>query len=155
MKTTTTLLLLFTMAAMPCLAAKPPEELTKKLTEKIRELHPSATFSVTDEGGFVAKQGTTMFTLHPRVKTGEIGKPYQEEGPDQRGFLLRIRMEIYHGPLVKPQTIKGPYYSTFVTVIPAEDEKHFYRIELSYGSKVKLKERQAILDLLPDGGSKP
>jgi hypothetical protein len=130
-------------------AAPPPDDLVKRMTEVVRTHCPDATIEATDEG-FLAKSGTMKFTVHGRSKTGEISpKTHQEEGPNFRGFVLRVTLNDgpYRGAAVVPQTLQGPYYPTEISA-PAVGDKH-YLVRFSYGTRLDPEIKKAILDVLP------
>ena len=132
-------------------AAPPPEEWVMKLTAVIREYCPDAQVEVTEEA-FTAKQGTMMFTLHNRSKSGEISpKTYELEGPNFKGFMLRVSLETgkYEGAAVIPQTLQGPYFPTFIDGAATEDGRNHYRVSFSYGSRLDEKVKNAILEGIP------
>lgn len=146
------LLFLLLAAAVPCRASEPlPEPLVKRLTETIRAHCPEAVFK-TEDGMFVAQHGTMLFTLHRRLRTGEVNPAtYQEEGPNFKGFLLKMRLEkgLYDGPALVPQEVPGPYYPTFLNCPVTPDGQHHFWINFSYGCQLDPKLKQAVLDALP------
>ena len=144
-------ILALSVATLPCIAERPPDELVKKLTSVIREYCPDATTEVTDQA-FIAKYGTMLFTVHDEQMDGNIlPKPRQVEGPNYKGFLLDIRMQKgpYDGQLGVPQVLHKPYWSTFFDGPSSEDGKNCSWINFSYGSQLDPKLKQAIMDALP------
>jgi hypothetical protein len=106
---------------------------------------------VTDKE-FTAKYGTMMFTLHNRSMSGEIfPKTHQEEGPNFKGFILRVSMEegAYNGQGAVPQELRGPYYPTFIDGPLTNDGNNHYWIRFSYGSQLDPKLKQAIFEAIP------
>jgi hypothetical protein len=132
-------------------AAPPPEDMVKKLTETVRKHCPEATIEVTKEG-FTAKQGTIVYTLHNRSKTGEVyPQTYQQEGPNFKGFQLSVSLQPgkYLGAAVVPQTLQGPYFPTFLDAVSVEGGKRHYEVRFSYGSRLDPELMKAIFDVLP------
>jgi hypothetical protein len=145
----TTLLVL--ALAQGSVAAPPPEDMVRKLTEAIRKHCPDANIEVTPEG-FTAKYGTIVYTLHSRSKTGEVyPQTYSAEGPNFKGFLLNVSLRDgkYEGAAVIPQTLQGPYFPTFLDAVPTEDGKRYYQVHFSYGSRLDPALKKAILEAIP------
>ena len=145
----------FAATMLRCLAEPPPDALVEKLTAIIRKHCPDAKFEVTN-GLFTAKYGTMWFELYVRQMTGEIlPKTRQEEGPNFKGFVLKIGVEKgpYAGQPVIPQELQGPYYPTFIDGPPTEEGSNHYWIRFSYGSRFDPKLKQAIFDALPKRNS--
>lgn len=132
-------------------AAPPPEALVRSLTAVIHKHCPEAETTVTDEG-VIAKSGTMKFIVHARSKTGEIfSRTHEEEGPNFKGFLLRISMHEgpYQGAAAVPQTLQGPYYSTFIDAPATENGNGYYWVSFAYGSRLDAGLKQAILEAIP------
>ncbi len=130
----------------------PPDDLVETLRVIILEHCPAATIA-TDEL-YTAKNGTMMFTLHGAAMTGEVSpKTHQTEGPNFKGFLLKIGVEQghYNGQAVVPQVSQGPYFPTYIDCPATTDGKDHYWINFSYGSGLDPKLKQAILAALPGG----
>ncbi len=134
-----------------CAAAPPPEDTIKKLAQAIRKQCPEAAIEVTKDA-FIAKHGTMMYTVHSRSKSGEIyPQTYQEEGPNFRGFMLRVALEegAYAGAAAVLQTLQGPNYPTFIDAVSIAAGKKHYLIHFSYGSRLDPELMKAILDTIP------
>ncbi len=141
----------FLMSSMKGWSAPISDLLTKKLTVAIREHCPEAQIEVTEKT-FTAKFETMMFTIHNRNKGGVFSSSTsQEEGPNYKGFILTVSRANgeYWGATATPQTIKGPYFSTYVDAPQTEDSKDYYWVQFSYGSGVDEKLKAAILEALP------
>jgi hypothetical protein len=133
------------------LAEPPPDSLVKKLTAAIHSQCPDAAIKLTDRF-FVASYDTMVFTVHGRLKTGEIlSTTYQVVGPNVKGFILAIHAEkgLYNGQAIVPQIVQEPYYVTFIDSPPTEDGKGHYSITFSYGSGLDPKLKKSIFDALP------
>jgi hypothetical protein len=148
------------------LAEPPPDELVQKLTMAIRQHCPDAKIAVT-KTEFVAKFETMMFTLHRRGKGGDVfPDTYQDEGPKAKGFILRVTLNdgTYQGAAVVPQTLREPYFSTYIDASAAKQKDKHYFISFSYGSRLDKNLKQAIFEAIPktrfqpgaapDGGGK-
>ncbi len=132
-------------------AAPPPDALVKSLTATIRKHCPDADIEVNSQA-FVAKSGTMKFTVHARSKSGEIfARTHEEEGPNFKGFLLRISQETgpYQGAAVVPQTLQGPYYQTLIDASPTPTGEGYYWVTFAYGSRLDADLKQALLDAIP------
>lgn len=132
-------------------AGPPPDEVMDRLTAAIREHSPDAKIEAA-ERGFTAKAGTMIFTLHRRSKTGEVfAQTDQREGPNFRGFMLSVSLldGPYQGAAATPQTLKEPYFSTFLDARPAEGGRKHYWITFSYGGRLDERLKTAILEALP------
>ena len=125
-------------------------ELNENITKIVLKHFPKADIAVND-GNFVAKQGTMVFTVHRRSKTGEVGKKTdQVEGPNYRGFILSIsaRDGKYHGAAEVPQTLRRPYWQTYIDRPPRKGGKSHYVINFSYGSRLNREFMKAVLEAL-------
>jgi hypothetical protein len=141
----------FAVAAGNALAEPPPDELVQKLTKVIRTHCPEAKIEVTKQE-FIAKFETMMFTLHRRNKAGEVfPDTYQEEGPNWKGFMLRITLHDgkYQGAAVVPQTLQQPYFSTYIDASAAEQKDKHYFVAFSYGSRLDENLKKAIFEAIP------
>ncbi|MCP5516677.1 MAG: hypothetical protein H7A45_05365 [Verrucomicrobiales bacterium] len=151
MKTLQTALLLLLPVVLNAGEQRLPEALTTRLTAAIREHCPDAAIEA-DDSGFTARHGTMMFTLHGRSKTGEVHpQTYQAEGPNFRGFLLRISRQEgpYEGAAVVPQTLREPYFPTFIDAPATADGSGHYWVRFSFGGRLDDKTKNAILDAIP------
>ena len=127
------------------------DALFEKLTEVIAKQCPEVEID-TNQNVFLAKHDTMMYMLHHDTKTGEVSEQArQEEGPRSRGFMLRIgrRDGTYKGQASIPQTIKGPYYPTFIDAPATASGKNHYIIHFSFGRGLDPKLKQAIFEALP------
>ena len=125
--------------------------LTDRLTEVVREHFPDAQVSQ-DNGNFTARHGTMVFTIHRRWKTGEIQeKTAQVEGPNFKGFILSVSVQDgkYGGQAAVPQTLREPYWQTYLDCPPTEDGKGHYAIKFSFGSRLDKDFMKAVFDALP------
>ena len=92
-----------------------------------------------------------MFTVHGRSKTGEISpRTYQVEGPNYRGYMLRVRLEKgkYLGQAAVPQTIRGPYYPTFIDARNTKAKQGHHFVSFSFGSRLDPKIKKAIHEMI-------
>lgn len=127
-------------------------ELNKKVTKIVLEHFPKAAV-VVDHGNLVAKQGTMIFTVHRRSKTGKVGeKTDQVEGPNYQGFILSISVQDgqYHGAAVVPQTLQRPYWKTYIDRPATKDGKSHFVINFSYGARLNREFISALLEALPN-----
>jgi hypothetical protein len=139
------------VAAGSALAEPPPDEMVQKLTKAIRTHCPDARFEVTKQE-FVAKFETMTFTLHRRVKGGEVfPDTYQEEGPKVKGFILRVTMRegTYGGAAAVPQILQEPYFATYIDAKAVENNAKHYFVHFSYGSRLDEDLKKAISEAIP------
>ena len=91
-----------------------------RLRDVLKDLNPKPEFTaVGDE--LVVKYRTRPFWVHlPRRDGGYAREASREEGPDTNGFLLSLRYkgDKYSGPLMIPQTLRYPYWSSYVNEYP-------------------------------------
>lgn len=147
--TIATMMVLF--IASGSMAAPPPSDMVKKLTQVLRKRCPEAIIEVTKEA-FTAKYGTIVYTLHSRSKTGEVyPQTYQQEGPNFKGFMLSVSLQEgkYGGAAVVPQTLQGPYFPTFLDAVSVEDGKKYYMVHFSYGSRLDPELMKSLFEVLP------
>jgi hypothetical protein len=136
----------------PALYADPlPDEMIQKFTETIRKQCPGAKIDVIDDT-FIAKDGTMIFSVHRRSKTGEVYPELDRvEGPNFKGFMLRISLNKgkYEGAAQVPQTLKEPYYSVYIDAPSTGDRMNHYQVSFSYGSRLDADLKNAILEMIP------
>lgn len=146
MKLLTATIVVIALAASVARGEPLSNDVVNKLKEVIKKECPDAEFEVEGDT-FTAKRATMMFTLHGRWKTGEItSKTHQQEGPNYKGFLLHVTSrrgrEVYQ--LVTPQTMREPYWSTYINNPPTPDGKDHYWVSFSYGSRLDEKVKAAV-----------
>ena len=135
----------------PALAAPPSDDMIEQLTKAIRKHCPDAIIETT-KNEFVAKFGTMTYTLHARGKGGEVyEKTYQEEGPNYKGFVLRVELREgkYEGAAAIPQTLQGPYFATFIDATNMEKNNKHHFVAFSFGSRLDSELKKAIMDVIP------
>jgi hypothetical protein len=146
MKILTFAVLMFAATASVGRSEPPPDELVNRLTAVIREECPDAEFEVAGNT-FTAKHETMMFTLHNKSMTGAISpRTHQKEGPNYKGFLLKVTLEQGRrvNQAVTPQTLRGPYFPTYIDDPPTPDGKNQYWVAFSYGSRLDKKLKTAV-----------
>jgi hypothetical protein len=135
----------------PLSAAPPPQEIVDAVTKAIRAHCPDAVITV-GKDGLTASHNTMTFTLHGRSMTGEISaKTHTEEGPNFKGFLLRLTLEdgSYQGQAAVPQTLQDPYWRTFLDAIPVPGANRHYWLSFAEGTRLDPELRKAIFAALP------
>jgi hypothetical protein len=132
-------------------ADSPIVSLARSLTPMIQKRFPEARMQVTDES-YIAKHGTMDFTVHGRLKTGEIlPQTRTVEGPNHEGFILRIRLVDgpYRGSAVVPQDLRDIYWTDFLNAVYVpEADKHLH-ILFSYGARLDQAFKKSVLATLP------
>lgn len=127
-----------------------PGDVKAALKDLILKHFPQAEITVKDDT-FAAKGNTMEFTLHRILRDGSITrKTYKTQGPRYNGFVLSVLHSKgrYMGPLVTPQMLREPYWSTFVNEIyNAKENSHLWVI-YSYGSRVNREFHQKVLSIL-------
>ena len=148
------LAMIVTCLALPVAVAAPGADhplLPDRLLPLVRKHFPDAQVT-RDDGGLTAKHGTMLFTVHRELMTGEIlEKTHQVEGPNFRGFLLTVsrRNGKYDGQAIVPQTLREPYWRTFIDAPATEDGKGHYVVHFSYGSRLDPEFTKALFEVLP------
>ncbi|MBN1383928.1 MAG: hypothetical protein JW983_03475 [Elusimicrobia bacterium] len=125
-------------------------ELTESVSKLILKYYPDAEISQ-DNGNLVAKYGTMTFTVHGCSKIGRIfEKTKKVEGPNFKGFILCISVKNgkYGGQACVPQTLRRPYWQTYIDCPPTDDGEGYYAIDFSYGSSLDPKFMKAVLEVL-------
>ncbi len=129
-----------------------PKALIDNLTGIIESRCPAASIEI-QNGVFLAKFETMMFTIHGSSKTGEISKKtHQQEGPNYKGFLLRVSLEEggpFQGQAMVPQTLHQLYWETYIDRPPAKDGNAYYNVSFSYGSRIDKDLKQLIFSTIP------
>jgi len=126
-------------------------ELNDRVSKLILKHYPKAELAA-NNGNLVAKHGTMIFTVHPYGKAGEIlKKTDQVEGPNFKGFMLSISVKNgkYEGQAMVPQTLRRPYWQTYIDRPPTNDGKSHYVINFSYGSRLDREFMNALFEVLP------
>lgn len=116
---------------------------------------PEAEIRITSNS-LTAKHGTMMFDVHHRDMTGEISAESDRmEGPNLRGFLLTITIQEgrYNGQAIIPQTLREPYWQTFIHRPSTQDGTSHYVFDFSYGARTDPELKEAIFGLLSLSGS--
>lgn len=127
-----------------------PEALANTLKAAIQKECPDAKFEVAGDS-FIAKHKTMLFTVHDRLMTGEIrSQTRQQEGPNYKGFLLQVTLQPGRETpqALTPQTIREPYWSTYINNPPTSDGKDHYWVSFSYGGRLDQKLKAAILEAI-------
>lgn len=126
-------------------------ELADRIKKVVRQYYPDAQIAQ-DNGNFTASHGTMMFTVHRVMRDGEIlEKTHQEVGPNHRGFILSLSVQDgkYEGAAVVPQTLRRPYWQTYIDRPSTEDGQGHHVINFSYGSRLNEEFKKAIFEVLP------
>lgn len=78
-------------------------------------------------------------------------KTYQDEGPKFKGFILRVELRDgeYGGAAGVPQTLQGPYYSTFIDASNVDKNNKHYFVSFAYGGRLDPELKKAIMDAIP------
>jgi len=140
-------------------AASPQPEIPRLVTTAdvraalealIRRHYPAAEISVTATA-FSASAGTMPFTLHRIYRDASISREtYRAVGPGRDGFALQVSYSTgrYTGPLATPQTLREPYWSTFVNEVAAAGDSSHLWVSCSYGAGVKKEFHERLLWVL-------
>ena len=152
-KTTIAVFALCLFAAAAISGPPGQTELNDRVIKLIREYYPDAEIA-TDDGNLTAKYRTMVFTVHGSLKSREGGfqaKTYKVEGPNTEGFMLSISVKSgkYKGQLGVPDTVRKPYWQTYIDCPPTENEKGYYEIRFSYGDSLDPKFIKALFEILP------
>jgi hypothetical protein len=99
---------------------------------------------------------TRKFMVHNTDKLGRHSeKAHETVAPKTDGLIARITIQDgrYSGAAKIPQTLKRPYWSTYVNAYPVAKGKQHLHVNISYGSKTDretIKKIQAMLDSMID-----
>jgi len=152
-KYTLFLLILFLFAATTTFAAPVQQgDPIARVRNLVLKYFPEAQMAQ-DNSTFVAQQDTMIFTVHAIGMTGEIRETTNQlSGPNYKGFILRIstRDGEYQGQAVTPQTLRNPYWQTFMDRSLTEDGKGHYSINFSYGSRLDRQFKEELFKVLPN-----
>ena len=143
---------IFSFLGMSVVMATPVENLNfnDRVIKIVRKYFPKAEIT-SDNDKFDAKHGTMIFTVHTRWKTGEVGnKTNQVEGPNYLGFILSVSIQDnkYKGSADVPQTLRRPYWHTYIDRFACNDGKNHYVINFSYGSRLDKEFVKSIFEAL-------
>jgi hypothetical protein len=98
----------------------------------------NATFSFTGSSVLVVDYLTQIFKVHPISMTGEISKDaHDQKGPSYKGYSLFIEVQPRGqvNQAVTPNTLRRPYWETYIQLTPVTfTDKQLYW-GLSYGSR--------------------
>jgi hypothetical protein len=140
------------LCALPGLSdPNAPADLIKKMEAVVKKHFPDAI--VTHKNGtFRAKHGTSTFMVHNVNMVGQVSEDArEEEGPNYKGFMIMIYVAEgkYRGAAVVPQTLRRPYWQTYIDRPPTADGKNHYVINFAYGVRLDSKFTQAVFGVLP------
>lgn len=98
-------------------------QLEQRLKDYLKTTCPEAKVTLADDE-LVAQYRTMKFMVHPERRDGTyLEKAEEVQGPNRRGFLLRVTMrkEKYTGPLVIPQEFWRTYWYTYFSEVPVNE----------------------------------
>jgi hypothetical protein len=118
-------------ALLPALAQPQPAvaepvllQLRTELERELADLQPAPVFEVRKSSGgrsLVVRYRTRDYIVYPRAKTGRFGDTLERhEGPDHDGVLIRAHVQPAGeaNQALPPQTVRQPYWSTFLNAYP-------------------------------------
>ena len=113
-------------------------DLQTQLVKALRELNVTAIMEIPDAyagKSLVLRYKTRPYKVYPQSKAGRLGRELVErEGPDDEGILLRAHVqkagEVNQAAV--PQTIREPYWSTYLNVYPVAGTGKQIYMALSY-----------------------
>ena len=114
------------------------DDLQLQLGSVLAAYYPGAEIQ-RSEREYVASYDTQRFTVHSRDKMGRLSEQTTEvEGPNNAGFLLRLTLKpgAYQGAAVVPQTLRRPYWETWIHAIEDESGASYLSVSLDYGQNV-------------------
>ncbi len=129
------------LLTVPCLADEPMcREYQTKLQAVIQQHHPDAKVEKEDNR-LVYRFHTQTFKIHAVNMQGHIYEnAHDEEGPNVDGILVRVSLREREregesvGQAVIPQTIRRPYWQTFINVYPVSASQNLW-VSISFGTK--------------------
>lgn len=138
-------LLALSAVMLPALAGQqaPPADpalirLQTELTQQLGELQPPVVWEIPRSGNgqsLVVRYRTREYMVYPRAKTGRFGETLErQEGPDHDGLLIRAHVQPSGevNQAVVPQTIREPYWTTFLNVYPVRGTGKQIYLALSF-----------------------
>ncbi|MCP4899479.1 MAG: hypothetical protein GY906_21140 [bacterium] len=152
-----TVLVLSFMSAgsLPAAEATHPvvTSLSVQLLPIVRTAYPNSDIAF-ESDRMTASANTRSFTVHGGSKIGKWStEPHIEKGPSFEGFILTIAVHDgpYRGAAVIPQTLKRPYWRTFLDAAEILDEDRHITVHFSYGARVTRELLQAATSILRTG----
>ena len=113
-------------------------EVTQRLKPIISHLSPDQVEIIPEAADLTVSYQTQNYKIHGGSMTGEFSKEaHNETGPTFKGFILTIQVQPKGeiNQAVTPQTLRRPYWQTYIQVTPlAGSDKQLYW-GLSYGSR--------------------
>lgn len=112
--------------------------LANRLQALLAVAAPGAEIATNDASTLTVSYRTQTYKIHGSWMTGEISKEAHDEvGPTFKGFVLTISLQPAGeiNQALTPQTLRRPYWQTYIQVTPVhESDKQLYW-SLSYGSQ--------------------
>ncbi len=144
---------------------KPPEDanlhrIEKSIRSELAEIEEELSFEYSKSypGTLYVNYRTRMFMVHGQSKRGEYTEVAHETiGPSYRGFRLRLTLEdagTINAAQV-PQTLRQPYWSTFLDTRLLEGTDQQVFCGLSYGSRVDPELLKRVKKVITDLGAAP
>ena len=127
------------------------ESINKEIMNVVKKYYPKAKLEFKN-GGIQISHDTMIFTVHGAMMTGNYyEQTRKEEGPQGRGFLLFIK--VVEGPYqrqaVVPQTLRKPYWKTYINAPQTKNKKNYYWINLKFGHLIKKDFMKELFSILP------
>ncbi len=130
------------MAGFLAVAADAPAQELARVIEELQPvlstLSPSPKVTTNSQSSLAVSYQTQTFKIHSGSMTGEFSKEAHDEiGPTYKGFVLfvDVQPEGEVNQAVTPQTLRRPYWQTYIQVTPvAGSDKQLYW-GLSFGSR--------------------
>jgi hypothetical protein len=106
---------------------------------------------ILDNNDLTIKYNTDNFMIHSRDKTGYISpNAIEKEGPNYNGFLIKLSVQDgqYSGVAMIPQTLKKPYWKTFINAYPLSNNTQYIWCSFSYGVRTNKELIEEVVDSL-------
>lgn len=124
-------------------------ELRSKLEKELSDLKPAPTFEISPHSGgksMVMRYKTREYQVHIPEGQGRLSKDlHTEVGPDAGGLMLNVHVQAYgvNNQAVVPQTLRNPYWDTYLDVYPlaAKDKQIYCGLSSRFTTDKKLIER--------------
>lgn len=142
------------VSAGPAIVAEALEPVLKDLKPKVESIYSNQGKTLT------LRYLPQTFKVHGVSMTGQVStEAHDEVGPSYKGFTLTIHLQAKGevNQLVTPQTVRRPYWSTDLDVIPLAGTDQQAYVGLAYGSRTDpklLKELRAKLTAMKGKTSK-
>ena len=141
------ILMAFVMSCLACSGADALAPELEKVMAGLRSvtavLSPAPEIRTNEASSLTVSYKTQIFKIHGGSMSGEFAREaHDEQGPTAQGFMLTVSVqqkgEINQG--VVPQTLRAPYWQTYLQVTPVagSDKQLFWGLSFGMRTDAKL-----------------